>query len=72
MSSEDESPLKCFNKTPKPPKTVPDIEMTSQRPESQPGQQSSKIDWMRQQMTQMQAMMEQIFRTRPIDPAELE
>src|SRR5947207_12952705 len=45
--------------------------MASQRPESQQ-QQSSEMDWMRQQMAQMQAMMEQMSRTRPVDPEELE
>ena len=66
MFSEEESPLKHFNKIPKSPK-LPDV-MT----DSQPSQQSNKMDWMRQQMTQMQAMMKQMSRSRPINPAELE
>ena len=68
--SEEESLLKCFNKTLKPPifvlsTTLPNVEMASQQP--------SEIDWMRQQMAQMQTMMEQMSRSqRPVDPEELE
>jgi len=66
MSFEEESLLKHFNNTPRPP--VPStVEMMSQ------SQQPSEMDWMRQQMTQMQIMMEQMFRSQcPIDSQELE
>ncbi len=47
--------------------------MASQHPErQQPSQQSNKVEWMRQQMAQMQAMMEQMSRAQPVDPKEKE
>ena len=51
MSSKEESSLKHFDNTSRFP--VPStVEMASQ------SQQPSEIDWMRQQMAQMQIMME--------------
>ena len=70
---EDDSLLKQFDKTPKPLKALPNVEMASQHPErQQPSQQSNKVEWMRQQMAQMQAMMEQMSRAQPVDPKEKE
>ena len=69
MSSEEESSLKHFDNTFRPPllsTTLQNVVMTSQ---SQP----TEMNWMRQQMAQMQIMMKQMSRSQcSVNPIELE
>ena len=72
-SFKDKSSLKCFDKTLKLSKTVSEVEMTSHWSEDQQSvQKFSKIDWIRKQITQIQIMIKQMFRSQcSVDLKEL-